>query len=338
MIACLFLTLASLVSPLIDLEESTDDFAIESKRIYIPGYEWAFNPSIARWENGFVLCFRTLPDMKNTFTSHLGLILLNEEFIPVSRPQILNLTEDSPIPPRSEDGRLIWVADRLYLIYSDNREPLITKGGFRMFAAEIRYKNGQFSASKPVCFAKFPGESREVREKNWVPFDYVGNLLLAYSIVPHRIFRPNLKTGVCTLAQETKASVNWDWGIIRGGTPALRIGDEYLSFFHSSIKTESVQTTPKKALHYYMGAYTFELHPPYALKKISPRPIFGPNFYTKHMYKPYKNWSSVQGVFPGGYVFNNSNIWVVFGRQDHEIWVVKFDKKKLMQSLVSVKR
>ena len=37
---------------------------------------------------------------------------------------------------------------------------------------------------------------------------------------------------------------------------------------------------------------------------------------------------------PCGFIANSDYIWVTLGRQDHEIWIIKLDKFKLMQSLV----
>ncbi len=69
------------------------------------------------------------------------------------------------------------------------------------------------------------------REKSWVPFDYKGSLLLAYSLQPHFIFKPLIGTGECESVALTKGDIQWDLGDLRGGTPGLLVGNEYLSFF-----------------------------------------------------------------------------------------------------------
>jgi len=319
----------------LDLEEQTDEFVLETKRIEIPGYAYAFNPSIVKWRGHIILCFRDIPDPKQSFTSNLGLIWLNENFSPVSEPQILDLREEIPyIPCRAEDGRLVIFQDRLFLVYSDNREEAISKGGFRLYIAELEFNGSTFSATHIECLSQYEGESRNIREKNWVPFVYENSLLLAYSLNPHKIFYPILGTGACETVACTNQSLDWNWGELRGGTPGLLENGEYLALFHSSIPMLSAHSNGREILHYFMGAYTFSATPPFHLTKISPHPIVGKNFYRGPTYRPY--WKSVRVVFPGSYIIDGPHLWVAYGRQDHEVWVAKFDKQKLLDSLVSI--
>ena len=106
-------------------------------------------------------------------------------------------------------------------------------------------------------------------EKNWLWFFHQGLLHLVYQTDPHIVarFSPN---GV--FEQEYKTGSNplkWDYGIIRGGTPPVLTenGDEYLSFFHSSLPDE------KYHRRYYMGAYTFEAQPPFKITRITRSPL-----------------------------------------------------------------
>ncbi len=323
----------AIAGELIDLEDLAQDFVLEVKKIEIPGYPIAFNPSIIRWKDLLLMSFRVIPDRKSSFTSRLGLVWLDEEFNPIGEPQLLELRGPySSVPCRAEDGRLIEIGGRLYLVYSDNIEPKISKGGFRVFVAELRLRGGAFSLENIECLSRFEGESRAVREKNWPPFDYKGEFFLAYSLLPHRIFRYLRGSGTCETIASTSSSIEWDWGELRGGTTALREGDEYLSFFHSWKDMGTLHSDGKVMSHYYMGAYTFSSEPPFAITRISPEPIVGKNFYHGPIYKPY--WKQVRVVFPGGFVSNDKFIWVTYGRQDHEAWVVKLDKKKLLKSLV----
>ena len=94
----------------------------------------------------------------------------------------------------------------------------------------------------------------------------------------------------------------------------------------------TVHSQNKEVLHYLMGAYTFAAQPPFNITQISPEPIIGKKFYSGAEYKPY--WHPVRAIFPCGFVFDKQYIWVVYGRQDHEMWVVKLDKLKLYASLI----
>ncbi len=317
---------------LINLEATTQDFILETKKIEIPGYPHAFNASVIRWQDSLLLGFRVIPDPKSSFTSYLGIAHLDEDFQVIGDPQILvNRDQYSLAPSRAEDPRLLTVGNRLYMVYSDNEEPKISKGGFRVYIAELRQDQGYFSMQNIECLSRYEGESRAIREKNWVPFDCQGSLLLAYSLLPHLIFHPIHGTGSCETVASTTGSIQWDWGILRGGTAALLERDEYLAFFHSSKEMETAHSEGKRVLHYFMGAYTFSRHPPFEITQMSPEPIIGKKFYKGPIYKPY--WHPVRVVFPGGFVMDDTHIWVTYGRQDHEIWVTKLDKKGLLDSL-----
>ena len=90
-------------------------------------------------------------------------------------------------------------------------------------------------------------------EKNWPMFEYNGTLLFITSIQPLRVIvpvpHPNealyQKTGINfghTVSFSGATDYCWNFGTARGGTPALRVGDEYLAFFHSNVKRDKAFT------------------------------------------------------------------------------------------------
>jgi predicted GH43/DUF377 family glycosyl hydrolase len=335
--ACAFMIFSQfLFSDPIDLEDMAQDFVLESKLIMIPGYPDAFNPSIIPWEGGYLLSFRVIPQAFLTFHSEIGVIRLDDEFNPIGSPQILNTRESKvSIYSRAEDGRLINIDGKLWLVYTDNVDVIISKGGFRMYLAEVVFDGMFFNLQNVEAITEFEGADPCRREKNWVPFDKDNELLLAYSINPHKIFRPLIGSGACETIVTTKSDIRWDWGELRGGTQALKMSDaEYLSFFHSSLRMVTVHSDDREMPHYFMGAYTFSSEFPYELTRMSPEPIVGTDFYHGPKYKPY--WGSVRVVFPCGFIFDDDFIWIVYGRQDHEVWIVKLDKQGLLESLAPV--
>jgi predicted GH43/DUF377 family glycosyl hydrolase len=317
--------------------ELAQEFVLEIKRVDIPNFSGAFNPSIVRWNGSLLMSYR-IRNRKLSSTFQIGFIWLDEDFNPISKPQILDIRSKNPLLPHKEqDPRLICIKDQLYIVYSneikrtENLEKYETR---RMFIAKIHHDGKRFFVDKPECLVHFEAENENRWEKNWVPFDYNGNLLLAYSLCPHRILFPLLGTGSCLTYASTKNTIPWQWGHLRGGTPALAIDEEkYLSFFHSSISMSTEHSNGDKMLHYFMGAYTFKTRPPFTITHISPEPIVGKQFYAGPAYKTFK---PLRVVFPGGFIFDENYIWVAYGRQDHEIWVVKLDKKGLLQSLVPI--
>lgn len=327
------------ISAAIDLEENIQGFVLETKQIKIPESPHAFNPSIIRWRGNLLMSYREistpLSDPNSAANSYIYIVRLDENFDPIGKAQKLSLGLEGEFS-RSEDARLILVAGELYMIYSDNTEKIAREGGFRIHVAKLDDDGEMFQVVATECLSQFQGESSEKREKNWVPFDYEGTLLFAYSLTPLRILRPLLDgSGVCEAYVATRPSIVWEWGELRGGTQALLINDEeYLAFFHSSIHLSTVHSKSEPILHYFMGACLFSSDPPFEMKKISPEPIIGKNFYSGIDYEPY--WKPVRVVFPCGFVNSSDFIWVSYGRQDHEIWIAKLDKKELLASLIQV--
>ena len=332
LIPCLLF--ASKPDSLLDLEGRAQDFVLETKKIEVPGYPLAFNPAILRWRGQYLMSFRIIPDRKEKYNSEIGLVFLNENFEAISTPQLLNLRDEDAIAPcRAEDARILAIDDRIFAIYDDNPESKLSKGGFRMYVAELIYDGEHFIVDEVEHLTTYEGESRNIREKGWVPFSYLGQLLLAYSIDPHKIFHPRLDgSGICDTVALTTTTHLWKYGVLRGGTPAQVVNGQYLAFFHSSLEMKTLQSAGEKMLHYFIGAYTFSLEPPFAITGISPEPIIGENFYSGSAFKPY--FKPVRCVFPCGYIFDDNFIWVAYGRDDHECQIVKLDRQKLLKSLV----
>ena len=321
---------------LVDLEEQLSECVVTAKQIILPDYPHAFNPSIIRWHGKLLLSFRVIPNPKKPFESWLGLVWLNENFEPISIPQKLYLRPTpSYTPYRMEDGRLIELNGSLFLVYSDNEDVNISKGGFRVYVAQLKEINGFFTVEHVERLSKFDENNENKREKNWAPFIYNNTLMLSYSLNPHLILTPIFKTNSCKTVAQSECIVPWDWGELRGGTCASLDGDHYIGFFHSCKRMSSTHT-PKEVNHYFMGAYLFTRDKPFALTHISKEPIIGKQFYTGNEYSPY--WGTVRVVFPCGFVADNTYFWIAYGRQDHEMWITQIDKKKLYKTLIQVNK
>lgn len=325
-----------------DLEDFTQEFVCETKQIVIPQCPHAFNASIVKWQNQWLMSFRVISDtqqissISSATLSEIGLIWLDDEFSPAGEPQFLQLTHPTMQRPYllSEDPRLIVHEEKLYLVYSANKEANITNEGFRMYVAELKHDENEFYVVNNECLSSFEGEDANKREKNWVPFSYENELLLAYQLFPHKIFKPLLDGSEhCETVATSYPSLIWQWGELRGGTPAIQINDDYyLSFFHSSMPLATKHSNDCLVPHYFIGAYLFSSKPPFEIKHISPEPIIGVNFYNGTNYEPY--WQPVRVVFPCGVIVEDQDVRIIYGRQDHEIWMAKLNKLELLNSLI----
>lgn len=316
-----------------NLENYNQDFILESKQLFIKEYPTAFNPTIVRWNGTLLLCFRTWhPETKST--DDIGMVWLDDNFELISKPTILDVPIfHTGIPSKKQDPRLIVIDNRLYMVLNNVIKGAVSPEVRRMFITEVHYDGKRFYTDPLEGFFCYDGEREQRWEKNWAPFEYNGELLWSYSQTPHRILRPVFGAGECEEVAISKCKPNWPWGTIRGGTQAYIDGDKYLSFFHSSINLATVHSKGVVMPHYVMGAYTFSSTPPFEITHISPEPIVGKGFYSG---PAYKTWKPLRVVFPGGFVFDDDYIWLVFGKQDHETWITKLDKRKLLDSLVPV--
>ncbi len=313
---------------LIDLTDYCQDFVLQTKQIHIPGYPGAFNASVIRWQNSLLMCFRVRDThMRSTF--QVGCVWLDEEFNPISRPQILKIKDTDSSFNQNQDPRLIVIQGKLHILYCNftKIDDFVTR---RMFVAQMQQDGDTFFVENPLCLNSSFG-SLTRWQKNWTPFNYQDSLLLAYSQNPHIILKPSYEDGYCQTVSSTQCNIHWPWGVLRGGTPAILDEGKYISFFHSSQEMETVHSDGKKMSHYVMGAYRFSSEPPFAVTDISPLPIVEKNFYNA---PAYPTWKPLRVVFPMGIIAEKEYIWITYGRQDFEIWVAQLDKKRLYESLM----
>lgn len=294
------------------------------KRISIPGYPDALNGSIVPYGEGYLLAFRDdifpIP-MKNwaQWKHRIGLVLLDKNYKAIGDPQIFHELGD-----RSYDPRLCFVNNELYLSFGSadpkDENSMISA---HMNICKVSIKKDQISVTKPLDL-RVPFQN--IREKNWVMFEYKNNLLFSYSINPHTVLIPKLTDGFCKSIYKTGSSlINWRYGEIRGGTSALLVDGDYLAFFHSSRQTP-------KGYRYFMGAYKFSSEPPFQIKKISKKPLVDLDFYTTK--KNGKTCSDV--VFPGSFHVEGDIITVCYGENDASIKILQLNKQELYDSLINV--
>lgn len=161
-------------------------------------------------------------------------------------------------------------------------------------------------------------------EKNWLWFEHDGVPMFVYSNYPHVVVEmPDYMTTSRIHKTEVK-NPYWMHGEIRGGTPPVRIGDEYLSFFHSSLPWIGHKR------RYHMGAYCFEAKPPFKITRSSLLPILSGS----------RNDPWVQGlplvVFPCGSLLRNGEWLVTLGVNDCESAWIKIPHERLMETMKKI--
>ncbi len=317
-----------------DLEKGKK-IVLATKQIQFEAFPGAHNPSLIKTEYGLLLSFRYTPDRYGeNWISYVVVVLLNDQFDPISEPQILSTRpKNSKTPSQSEDARIFSYRNRLFIIYNDNTDFTGPSYWDRrdMFVAELFYENHRFSLSLPLKLVYGEKYSTVFWQKNWVPFEWNKKFMLGYSINPHEVVYANLLNGECYSCYETWAPLNWELGALRGSSAALLVDGEYMAFFHSGKKMTSPCSGGYELWHYFMGAYTFSAEPPFSLTKISPAPLIGEGFYTSSDYEK-------RVIFPGGFVASGPFIYMAYGKDDREMWIATLDKEELKKSLVPVEK
>lgn len=307
------------------------------RNIAIPGYPYSYNPSIVQAKDGFHLAFRF--DVKSPrlpygrrFSSYIGMTALDKNFHPKGHATILDTSSEF-----SEDPRCTYVGDDCYLIFNDCSNYSSIRDFRSMRVAQIDLSQYKLQTIHNLDIQMQP------IEKNWIPFaaqDEEGTkLFLSYTINPHKIFKlfnpADNKLEHLALHQLSWVDNPWEqnWGILRGGTPAILIGDEYLAFFHSRFIDRET-----KLAWYVMGAYTFASTPPFQLKSISPYPILFQGIYQTTVRNT--DSSHLRCIYPSGIVLakeeNKEVIYLSCGENDRAIKILTFDKKKLLDSLTPI--
>lgn len=331
----LFVSFNSLFLNLLDARQNEQSqIVLATKKIELEEFSGAFNPSLVKTDYGFLLTFRYCLHPSYPWISYIGIAKLDEKLNLISKPQLLNTREDgAKIQSQAEDARIFAMGTKIYVIYNDNEEFVNPSSGQRrdIFIAEVVDDCGELKLKKPLKITHKTKYANKNWQKNWVPFVWKEQLLLGYSIVPHEILAPNMNTGVASIKDISKIKNIWKWGELRGGTPALLVDGDYLSFFHSAKIHATKASSYIPMHHYYMGAYLFSSKPPFKIKKISPSPILTDGFYT-----PSEQGKRV--IFPGGFAAVNDLIYLAYGKDDIEVWIATIDKKKLIKSLKSTKK
>ncbi len=309
------------------------------RNITIPGYPHAYNPSIVQGVDGFHLAFRfdikssPLPYGRN-FSSYIGMTALDKNFHPKGYATVLDTSSEF-----SEDPRCTYVGDDCYLLFNDSSEYSSTRDFRSMRLAQIDLSRYKLKTLQNLDIQMQP------IEKNWIPFaasDEEGTkLFLSYTINPHKVFKlfnpAGNKLEHLSLNQLSWIDNPWEkeWGILRGGTPAILLDNEYLSFFHS--RFVDIQTN---LVWYVMGAYTFASLPPFELTSISAHPILFHGIYQTTVHNTIS--SHLRCIYPSGIVLGKEGdkeiIYVACGENDRAIKILTFDKKKLLSSLIPLNR
>lgn len=314
---------------------------LRSELLHIKEYPDAFNASFIEHIDGYLTVFRQdskkSPDMM-PLTISMGLVNLNRNFIQSNKAIESQLEHIG-----AHDGRLFYYDHTLYILYTHLLYQESSKPGKKdllRFTNRMHQAIANLDENWNIVNVRELNYGTQKKEKNWTPFEYqdaagMPHLYFVYRFNPKEIICLKESGAIEQIikdANKSQALINmWEnrWGEIRGGTPAINIGDEYLTFFHSSFKN-------KNQIWYVFGALTFQKDPPFTITKISKYPILAHNFYKAESNDQRLFSHDRLVMFPCGLICENNLIHVLCGENDIGIRLVTFDKKRLLECLKSV--
>lgn len=283
----------------------------------IEGVTHPYNASIMEYDGQFLMTVRMDTGEKDPEwpVTKIGIVKLDQNLNQVSKTLFVQTGSRT-----AEDTRIFRKGDELWITYNARRGNQPLRAMYIAKLPKLDFEANQITVS-PVLL-DFDSDRNQ---KNWVPFVHDGNIYFSYSLFPHKVLRYDEASQKTTVAFETDShdlSARWGFGHIRGGTPAILHGNEYLSFFHSSDLKNGNRW-------YVFGAYTFEARPPFKITRVYEKPIyFSDNFVS--FLQPFlaRDWQN-RVVFPSGFAKRGDSILLSYGENDSQTKIVALDEKKL---------
>jgi predicted GH43/DUF377 family glycosyl hydrolase len=263
-----------------------------------------YNPSLlALSGGGFLYAYRTeAKTEKEVGVSGIAVAVLDDALAVQGNSRLL--LPDAPADASLEDPRLFehlgapWVA---FTVAQYTGKGLRSRQAYaRLLRAGKGWKLGA------VLYPAFGANDGRGMEKNWTFFSAQGQIRCIYDLGFARWTVLGLD-GERVTDTWIDDALEWPYGRMSGGTPAVPWKGDLLTVFHS------FKDHPKRQRYYYAGALTFEALAPHRPKLVTPQPVLvGREEWGTPDYAP---WQPLC-VFPGGLVARDGQLLVAYGRND----------------------
>lgn len=309
-----------------------------------------YNPAIVRDRERLLLAYRVDLGRGPTMQRKIGLCELNPalQIIPGSVRALSDTIQGGH--PQHYDPRFLIYQDRLFVHYNNNFQTRPNQ----LFMVEL--DPDTLAARSPARPLHLAGPRRLI-EKNWMFFAHDHELFAVYQIAPQIILKVNL-AGQGAIECRPVHTTRWDvstyaqcYGAPLGGTPPVRHGDGYLSFFHSKRPLSRLQWVmrywpvavgtplprylaalerrlrqPFAQVRYYAGAYSFEAVPPFRPRWITKMPVLCPENELPRQRKLRANPCADGIVYPCGAIPWSTGRWLVsYGVHDERCCLQSID-------------
>ena len=279
---------------------------------------YLFNPAVVRFRDQILMTYRVVTADGRR---RLAICRLNETMQVV--PGTVVPFSDSIVDGGDwyADARFCSFRDRLYLHYNDGyREPN------HIYLVEVDPVS--LTACRPARELHLEGARRLV-EKNWMLFAHDDALWAVYSICPQVILQLTLPEAGPVLCRRVYQQ-DWDttaytaqFGELRGGTPPVRVGNQYVSSFYSAYPVRGwrrlclrfLRQPLSKILRYVGGAYGFAAEPPFTPLWFSSTPLLLPPPLPRR-HQPQLDRRVERSAYPCGAILQDGLWFVAFGAQN----------------------
>jgi FkbM family methyltransferase len=302
------------------------DFAVWSH--FNPGQWIETNPAFVRLSDHEAWAvFTRYPVLPEPGTGSIWAVQVDSQMQPIGIPVV--------VIGHGIDPRVIRIGKRVLVFYvMIERDDEGAINGSSVALAEFNVSGGQWTFVEGFQLPKHP-VLREAStgtqnnwEKNWVPFTIDPSRVgLIYSHEPWDVITLHVAPDAPRRMESLYSSrpIQWDYGIIRGGTPPVPYDDAHLvTFFHSSQVIGSRNV-------YSVGACIFLAQAPYTPILMTSHPL---------LMAPYRSgvhrfgWRfSASVVFPLGVERTDEGYRLLCGRDDGEIATIVVDQTELAARL-----
>lgn len=197
-------------------------------RIERPAEEYFItNPAIALTRFGWVMAYKVVT--ANYKIERFAICRLDQNFNVIPGSQGALSDTISNVNQQVGDPRLLLFRQRLFVLFCHFRLPSL------LYLAELDLDSLEAVGEARPLFL----DNRQWQEKNWMLFEYQGELWAVYTISPHVILKLKM-TKAGAIDCERQFIEPWDitayrekYGEPRGGSLPVQVHDRYYVFFHS---------------------------------------------------------------------------------------------------------
>lgn len=283
-----------------------------------------FNPTLATVGGAdYLIVRRSVTPYQNFWQSDLGIWRIGKNMVPMD-PLF-------PALPRTgtnenwEDPRAVVHGEKVFISVANWTH-------FKPFKCQQILARWTGSKMEVVLHPEYGGNSQTPAkqgraEKNWTFFVHDGLWHFVYASSPvHEVVRIDEGGKLSVFKDSLTTEKVWDFGEMRGGSCPVRVGEEYVCFFHSS------ESNFQKGIRrrYFMGAYCFSALVPFRITRITRTPLLAGST------KDPANYPSPPCVFPGGAMLRDGTWTVVGGANDENSFWIKIPHADLEARLEAV--